>query len=86
MFLIDTQGFHTPQPTFSIAFLYPYIHLQTSIRDHAHGPTLHPDVAEQQDLLALLQAPINPLKPVLQFLEAVLAINHLGGILQLATC
>ena len=26
---------------------------------------------EQQDLLALLQAPINPLKPVPQFLEAL---------------
>ena len=54
--------------------------------DHAHVLQLHPDVAEQQDLLALLQAPTNLLKPPLHFPEALLVINHPGGILQPVTC
>ena len=53
--------------------------------DHAHVLQLHPDVAEQQDLLALLQAPTSLPQPPTQLPEELLVINHRGGILQPAT-
>ena len=50
--------------------------------DHAHVLRLHPDVEEQQDLLALLQVHINLPNPLPQFPEELLVINHPGGLLQ----
>ena len=50
--------------------------------DHAHVLRLHPDVEEQQDLLALLQAHINLPKPSPQFPEELLVINPPDGLLQ----
>ena len=52
--------------------------------DHAHVLRLRPAVEEQRDLLALLQAHTNLPKQSPQSPEELLAINHLGGLLQLA--